>query len=230
MLLLLILIPAQLVPHTPCSAKEQKFYLRADLGFSLPYLQNLENELARQGTKLDPGYSFSAALGRGISKNTWSIEVSFAASFYPEFIYTNDHEDFPGDLSHYSFAVIGKRNLRPGAESFVPYIGVGLGWGQTNLVSGGGRIDGIEALALGQLETPIKNNISLLIEAVYTFGFTEEIYSSPFLENISSDVVLDSDGRPLSDRYRALDLRIGMLVWLQPKKDEEQQGTQPAGM
>ena len=78
MLMLLLLAPSLLVLASPCSAKEQTFYLKADLGISLPYLENLENELARQGTKLDPGYGFSAALGRRVE-----IELQFSIIRFP---------------------------------------------------------------------------------------------------------------------------------------------------
>jgi hypothetical protein len=194
------------------------FYLKADIGFSKTFLPNLENELERQGTKLDLGYSLGISLGRAFSERRWALEAYFSVVLFPEFIYENEYENFPGDLSHYSFGLALKRNLRSSAESFIPHIGIGIGYGQTNLVSGGGRIGDFEALLLAQLEMPLGDNINLLFETVYVTAFTEKRYEKPFLQNVESDNILDSSGNPLADRYSALELRLGIHVYLKKKE------------
>ncbi|MCK4235541.1 MAG: hypothetical protein KAX38_00380, partial [Candidatus Krumholzibacteria bacterium] len=186
----------------PCSGSHGKYYLKADLGYSLPSLPNLSSELEHQGIDgPQPGCCLSVALGRSFSEMNWSVEGYFSLSFYPEFDYLNDYEKFEGKLSHYLYAVILKRRILPGNRSISPSIGAGLGYGITNLITGGGKIGAFEALAVIQVEALLNDNIGLIIEGSYSSAFKKGRFEKPFLENIESDVVQDSEGKPIEDRF-----------------------------
>lgn len=146
-------------------------------------------------------------------------EANFSASFYQSFHYLNDYdqdgeydEDFEGNLSHQHYALIIRRVLLPGNESFSPFIGLGAGYGVTNLISGGGKLGAFEWQVLAGVETKIKANFSLLLEADYRSAFTTDTYDSPHLENVEGDAVYDSNGSPLEDRFSSFELRIGIVI------------------
>lgn len=219
--LLLIPLAALLcISLAPARAEEnveRKYYLKADFGVSLPMLENLDNELEAQGNDgVEPGFGFGVSLGRTFADYKWTVELYFSISFYPEFAYLNEHEDFPGDLRHSGFGGYIKRRFRAEASSFIPTLGVGFGYGTTNLISGGGKLKGPEALAIFEIEAWTWGNKSLIFNCTYTLGLAEGTFKSPFLENVEGDVVQDSNGDPLSDRYSSLDVKIGILVWLTP--------------
>jgi hypothetical protein len=130
----------------------------------------------------------------------------------------NIHEDFSGKLSHYDYALIAKKRIPSGSEKIVPWLGVGGGYGVTNLISGGGKIRAFEALALAQIEVPLRGNIGLILEGTYCAGLSEDGFDNPFLENVSGDIVQDSDGNPLEDRYSAFEIRIGVTIRLRPRE------------
>jgi hypothetical protein len=196
---------------------ERKYYLKADLGVSLPMLENLDNELAAQGNDgVPPGLSFGVSLGRAFAGHKWTIEIFYSVAYYPEFTYQNEYEDFPGDLRHNVFGGYIKRRFRTDASSFIPALGIGFGYGTTNLIAGGGKLKGPEALAIFEIEAWTWGNKSLIFNCTYTLGLTEGTFKSPFLENFADDMVRDSNGDPLNDRYSSLDLKIGILIWLTP--------------
>jgi hypothetical protein len=56
--------------------------------------------------------------------------------------------------------------------------------------------------------------MDLFFELFYVQGISEKKFTSPFLENVSSDAVLDSSGEPLTDRYGAAGIRVGVTIWL----------------
>jgi hypothetical protein len=196
---------------------EKKYYLKADFGMSLSLLANLNSELETQGSGgIDPGYAFGVSLARAFANARWALELYFSATYFPEFAYVNEFEDFPGKLRHTGFGAIAKYRFRPEARSFCPVLGAGIGYGTTELISGGGKIKGPEAVALFELEAWTWGNKSLLFGCTYTLGLTDGTFDDPFLENYETDVVRDSNGDPLSDRYSSLEVKIGILIWLGP--------------
>jgi hypothetical protein len=214
---LLIIIAIISVIPTLTAAEESRFYLKASAGGSYPMLPSLSDELSLQGDEaLSPGYSLAVSLGKAFRNKSWAGEVWLSVSRYPSILYQNDFEDFEADLTKYSYAFVFKKCLRPGSKSFVPWAGIGLGYGSASMVSGAGKLDGFEGMAVFQMEHRVKDNISLLLEGVYSISFSEKRFSSPFLEISNNDAILDSIERPLNDRFSSFDLRIGINVWLKP--------------
>jgi hypothetical protein len=206
------------------AADQGRFFLRAGGGATIPYLTNLSNELELQRTKNAPrlGYTFAVSLGRTFPANQWSAEVHISASFYPEFDYAvSDTVGFPGHLEHYDYGVILRRNLLPNNTRIQPWIGAGIGLGQTNLINGGGKFYAPEAIAVGRLETAITDNINFAAEATYYAGLKSEAYKNAFLQNASGDVILKSNGQELVDRYRSFDVRIGITVYLKARTPQQ---------
>lgn len=207
------------------AAGEGRFFLRATAGPSFPSLENLNNELAIQGSeKVAMGYSGGVSLGRTFMDDQWSIEAHFSAAFYPDFSYKNDIEDstiqdenFTGKLSHNNFMGIVRRHWRTESKWFKPSLGAGVGYGLTNLIAGGGKIGALEWLGVFRVDSAIKQNMSLAIEAVYHAGLQTKAFKSPFLENFEDDVVNNSAGDPLEDKYGSFDVRIGITVWLKQR-------------
>ena len=162
--------------------------------------------------------SSSKAKRRTFFERQWAAEVYFSVSRYPTFHYENSFEAFNGKATHYGFAVVLKKCLLPESESFIPWIGIGAGYGQLSVVSGAGKIDGFEGLVQLELEQRIRGNISIHAEGVWSPPFSEERYSSPFLEGVNQDVIYDSDENPLNDAFSAFEFRIGVKIWLRPPK------------
>jgi hypothetical protein len=210
------------VPISPCMSEGKgKFFLKADLGYSIPSLPNLSSELNLQGDEqLEPGLGCNISLGRAFRDMRWAVEFYFSVSFYPGFDYINEYHEngFRGDLSHYSYACLLKRCLLPGAKSFAPSIGAGAGYGITNLIAGGGKLETFEALAVLQVESSVKDNISLLLEGAYCASLKQESFEKAFLEDLEGDVVQTSDGSPLEDRFTSIEIRAGIVVWLRPPR------------
>jgi len=207
----------------PCAGQTDRFFFKAAGGYSHPFLPNLSNELETQGHDgLRGGFGGCIALGRTLVEKRWALEFSLAIAYYPSFDYENEFDAFEGKMSHYDFAVIFKRCLLPDAERIVPSIGAGLGYGITNLISGGGKIQTVHALALAQLEAPINDDVSFLLEASYGAGLESKTFENPFLENVPGDVVLDANGIPLEDRFSGFTVRIGIMVWLKAPPEENE--------
>jgi hypothetical protein len=219
---ILLFIAALVCAAGQAAADQGRFFLRAGAGFNIPYLTNLHDELEFQGTKNAPrlGPSFAVSLGRTFPANQWSLEAHFSLSFNPEFDYRNPNDSFPGHLEHYDFGVILRRNLLPGVPRLQPWLGAGAGAGITNLINGGGKFTAAEAIFVGRIESEINDNLCFAAEATYYLGLQTKPYKQPFLENVPTDVVLDSGpngGKQLQDRYRSLDVRIGITVYLKAK-------------
>jgi opacity protein-like surface antigen len=203
-----------------CFEQEEGYFIRVSGGYSKPGLKNLSDELAVQGSEeLKSGYGISVSLGHSVFSENWLVEANFSASFYRSFHYLNDYdqdneydEDFEGNLSHQHYALIVRRVLMPGNERFTPFIGLGAGYGVTNLISGGGKLGAFEWQVLGGFETRIKTNFSLLLEADYRAAFTTDTFDSPHLENVEGDAVYDSNGALLEDRFSSLEFRIGIVI------------------
>lgn len=192
------------------------FFLKAALGYSIPTLASLDDELALQGRgeALSGGICLDISLGRTLLDRQWAVEFTAAISRYPEFSYLNELEDFRGDMTHYLFGAALMKRFPLRDESLVPSIGIGCGYGRTDLVSGGGKIAAVEGFARARLEAKVRENISLLIECAYVTGFAEGAFEAPHLENVSGDVVFSSDGSPLEDRFTALEIKVGIITWL----------------
>ncbi len=195
------------------------FYFKAALGYVVPVIPALSDELDRQGLgeDLGQGGGLTITLGRSFLERSWGAELSAHVSLYTSFKYQNEYEDFYGDMRHYGFgAVVTKRfPLQDGA--LVPVVGIGGAYGRTELVSGGGKLEVFEALALARVERKIGDNVGLLAELAYTSGLTEDTFESPYLENVSGDVVFTSDYEELEARFTSLEFRVGVIVWLQKR-------------
>lgn len=206
---------------SPCLAQHKDtFYLKAAAGYSLPLLSALADELDNQGLgeQLPDGGSISITLGRTFFERSWTVEFSASLSLYRSFKYENEYEDFTGKMSNYAFtgAVTKRFPLRGG--KIVPIIGLGMSFGQTNLVAGGGKLKAVETHALFDLEWKVAESIGLLTGITWRAGVTDDTFESPYLENVTGDVIFDSDGEPLEDRFQAVDFRVGVIVWLPDRK------------
>jgi len=204
----------------PLRADESKFYIRAGAGASFPDLKNLNAELERQGNKtVQTGYSFAVSFGRYLGEKSWSLEAHFSGAFYPNFDYiiagdTTSAHSFPGKLRHFDYMLILNRYLWPGGTIFKPSIGAGIGYGTASLLTGGGKIAGAEALVTARIESSIRNTIDFSLECTYYSGLSSKVFDNPFLENVDTDYIVDSNGRPLKDTFRSLDVRLGIMVRL----------------
>jgi hypothetical protein len=217
----LLLLALILSNATPSLAREDRFFLRASGGASIPFVANLSNELKLQGADAPkPGYSFGVSLGRTFLDQQWSLEAHFSAAFYPEFDFTSNTDSFPGRMQHYDYCLILRRRILPEGIAFQPTLGVGVGYGLTNLIAGGGKMGAYEAIAVGSIETRIRENLNLSIEGTYYAGLQQKKYERPFLENFETDVVKDHFGNPLEDRFNSIDVRIGITVFLRPRHPE----------
>jgi hypothetical protein len=107
-----------------------------------------------------------------------------------------------------------RRVFIPERKILSPSLGVGIGYGRTNLIEGAGRIDSFELLGSLQVDSEVRDNMDIFVELFYVQGISEKKFGSPFLENLDSDVLLDSSGNPLKDRYGVAGLRVGITVWL----------------
>jgi len=201
----------------PAAAADSNVFLKVAVGGSYPFLQNLNDELETQGRdQLATGASIGISLGRMFSERKWGLEAWFDLARYQSFKFENEYESFEGDMTHYNFMLVGKRNLSPSNEKFRPYIGAGMGYGYTNIARAGGKIDGLQGMILLQFEARIRDNIALLLESNFLTTFDKSNYDSSFLESSDYDTILDSNGDPLEDRFTSIDLRIGIQVWLKP--------------
>lgn len=198
---------------------EDAFYFKATLGYNRPVISALSDELDKQGLgeELGHGGGLNISLGKSFFDKRWAVELSAYVSLYASFRYLNEYEDFSGDMRHYGFGgVVTKRfPLQEGA--LVPVIGIGAAYGRTELISGGGKLDVFEGIALARVERTIRDNIGLLAELAYTGGFTEDTFDSPYLENVSGDVVFTSDYQALEGRFTSLEFRVGVIVWLKKR-------------
>lgn len=201
----------------PAAAADSNVFLKATVGGSYPFMQNLNNELKAQGRcELSTGLSFSMSIGRMFAKRKWGLELWFDYARYQSFKYENAYESFEGDMTHYNYMLVGKRNLWPSSEIFRPYLGVGFGYGYTNIARAGGKIDGLQGMVLLQFESRIKDNITMFLESTFLSTFSKEKYDSSFLESSAYDAILGGNGDPLDERFTSIDLRIGIMAWLKP--------------
>jgi len=199
----------------PLRADESNFYIRAGAGASFPSLKNLDSELEHQGNKtVQTGYSFVVSFGRYFGEKAWSLQLDFAAAYYPNFDYISPDDSFPGKLRHYNYMLTVYRYLWPNGTVFKPSIGVGLGYGTASLITGGGKIGAAEALVTARIESSITRIIDLSLECTYYSGLSSKTFSNPFLENVDTDYIVDSSGNPLKDTFRSLEARLGITVRL----------------
>jgi len=201
----------------PASAADSNVFMKATVGGSYPFMENLNAELRTQGRhELSAGLSLSMSIGRTFFNHKWALELWFDYARFQSFKYENAYENFEGDMTHYNYMLVGKRNLWPSNEIFRPYLGVGAGYGYTNIARAGGKIDGIEGMVLLQFETRIKDNITMFFESTFLTTFNPSKYDSSFLESSVYDAIQNSSGDPLDERFSSVDLRIGVQVWLKP--------------
>jgi len=218
-LLALIIAIALTSPVRGEDEGEDTFYFKATLGYSRPLIPALSDELDRQGLGegLGQGGGLNISLGRSLFEKSWAIELSAYVSLYTSFRYLNEYEDFYGDMSHYGFGGVVTKRFPLQGGTLVPVIGIGAAYGRTELISGGGKLDIFEGIALARVERSIRDNIGLLAEFAYTRSFVEDTFDSPYLENVSGDVVFTSDYEALEGRFTSLEFRIGVIVWLQKR-------------
>jgi hypothetical protein len=213
----LLLLPV-LVPHA--HAQEERFFLKVSAGSSFPLLENLNNELALQGnSKVDPGYSMGVSLGRTFAEMAWSLEGHFAFMLYPDFNYKNASESFVGKLKHYNYAAILRWYPLPEGKAFKPTIGAGIGYGLTDLISGGGKLGAAEVIATVRVDSAIRENMDLAFESSYHGGLQSKRFEKPFQENVATDIVQDSSGNALRDRFNSIEVRVGITVWLRQRME-----------
>jgi hypothetical protein len=214
------LLPALLIAIAvacPVHGEEKDtFYLKATAGYSLPMLSALSDELELQdlGEKLGNGPCFDVALGRALFGRGWALEVSASKAFYSSFHYMNDLEDFEGEMSHSGFYAVILKRFPLRENSIVPSAGLGIGYGRTELISGGGKMSAFEGIVLARLEARIRGNIGTLLECAYTAGLAGDTFDAPHLENVSGDNVFASDGLPIEDRFSSLEFKMGIIVYL----------------
>ncbi len=202
---------------SPLRAVSGRFFVHLDGGASVPSLTNLNDELAvQEQDKVGAGYGLGVSIGHSLLEERWSLELHFATMFYPSFDYENEYEYFPSEMKHYAFALVARRNFLIESERFHPSLGAGIGYGQTNLVAGGGKLGAAEGLVTGRFGVSVRSNLEIAVECSYYAGLQTKEFRAPFLENVNTDVVLDSAGKPLEDRFRSLDVRLGLTVWLKP--------------
>ena len=206
------------VACSPILAADGRFFVRIGTGASVPFLENLNDELALQGREnVGAGYGFGVSLGHTLFEERWSLELHFMTAFYPDFDYDNDYESgFTAKLRHYTSLLVARHNFMSESERFKPTLGAGIGYGQTNLISGGGKLGALEGLVTGRLDVSIRKNLDLAFEFSYYAGLQSKEFGSPFLENYDTDVVQNSAGDALEDTFRSLDARIGLTFWLKP--------------
>ena len=204
------------------AAAEGRFFLRAGAGAGIPSLNNLESELALQeyGEELAPGLSIAVSLGRSFAEEAWSLELYIAGAVYRDFLYGNDYEGFAANLRHYDFMGVLRRHWRAEAKWFRPSLGIGAGYGSTELISGGGKMGAMQGIGALRVESALRENLFLAVECAYSFGLQTKAFDAPFIENVESDAVYTSDHEPLEDRYDCLEIRIGITVRL-PKTLQE---------
>jgi outer membrane protein W len=217
----LLLVAALSAPaaaqNSPTIAQDSNVFMKATIGGSYPFMENLNTELKTQGRcELSTGVSFSMSIGRAFSQHKWALELWFDLARYQSFKYENAYEDFEGDMTHYNFMLVGKRNLWPSNNIFRPYIGAGFGYGYTNIARAGGKIDGLQAMLLMQFESRIKDNLTMFLETTFLTTVDRSKYDSSFLESSAYDAIQDSNGDPLEERFSSVDLRIGIQAWLKP--------------
>jgi hypothetical protein len=211
----LVLLLAAL--SVPAAAADSNVFLKATVGGSYPFMENLNTELKAQGRcQLSTGVSFSMSIGRAFSNHKWALELWFDIARYQNFLYENAYESFSGDMTHYNYMLVGKRNLWPSNEIFRPYLGAGIGYGYTTVSSAGGKLDGLQGMVLLQFESRIKDNLTMFMETTFLTTFDKSKYDSSFLESSAYDAILDSNGDPLDERFTSIDLRIGIQAWLKP--------------
>ena len=213
---LLILILAILLAPPLGAEEEDTFYLKATLGYSRPFIPALSDELSRQGSgeELGHGGGLNVSLGRSFLNRSWAVELSAYISLYTSFRYLNDYEDFYGDMKHFGFGGVVVKRFPLGGDALAAAIGAGAAYGRTELISGGGKLDVFEGIALARVERRIRDNIDLAAEIAYTRGFAEDTFDAPYLENVSGDVLFTSDYEALEDRFACLEFRLGVIVWL----------------
>ncbi len=195
---------------------EDTFYLKATLGYNMPFIPALSDELSRQGLgeKLGQGGGLNISLGRSFLNKSWAVEFSAYISLYTSFRYLNEYEDFYGDMRHFGFGGVVAKRFPLGGDDLTAVLGIGGAYGRTELISGGGKLDVFEGIALARAERKIRENIGLLAEIAYTSGFTEDTFDSPYLENVSGDVLFTSDYEALEARFTSLEFRLGVIIWL----------------
>ncbi|MFA4948903.1 MAG: hypothetical protein WC674_10420 [Candidatus Krumholzibacteriia bacterium] len=203
---------------SPLLAADGRFFVRLGTGASVPNLKNLNAELALQKReKVGAGYGLGVSLGHTFFEERWSLELHFATTFYPPFDYKNAHEaGFTAKLRHYSSMLVARHNFTSDSERFRPTLGAGIGYGQTNLISGGGKLGALEGLVTGRLDVSIRSNLDLALECSYYAGLQAKEFRDPFLDNVDTDMVRNSAGDALGDTFRSLDVRIGLTIWLKP--------------
>ncbi|OQX83287.1 MAG: hypothetical protein B6D63_06450 [Candidatus Latescibacteria bacterium 4484_7] len=198
---------------------EDRFFFKADLGASFPTMNNLSNEFDRQEREdLRRGYGFGVSLGKTFGSGLWSLEGTASLMYFPQLFYQNDYDTFTVQPSHHSYGVIVRRRFLFGSERLIPSLGVGLSYATTNIISGGSRINTLEADAVFDLEYHLQRNIFLLISASYCKGLYEDSFNSSTLQSNENDTIHTSNGDVLKDTFDSFELRAGVIVYLLKKK------------
>ncbi|MCD6379399.1 hypothetical protein J7M07_03000 [bacterium] len=207
------------VSTSTCFAQDTGVYLRVGLGAGKPLLNALSVELEKQGNQMpDLEYTLPVSIGRKFLNGSVGAELIFSYSLTTNIKYKNDYEDFEEKLGHYGFSLILRKYLLPGNNKFSPSIGAGIGYGRSNLVAGGGRLESAELIASTLIESSFKKNTDFFVEAVYVHGLGKGRFDDAHLETINEDIVLNSEGSPLEDSYSVFEIRAGFTFHLRNPK------------
>jgi len=216
--LAIFVISALLMP-TKGLGFEDRFFFRANFGASYPSMNNVSNELALQGREdLSRGYGLGLSLGKTFGGGCWSVEGTASIMYFPQLFYQNTYDTFTVQPSHHSYGILVRHRFLFGSERFIPSLGIGLNYATTNLISGGSRINTIEADALCDIEYHLRKNIFLLISAYYYKGLYKDSFNSSTLQSGEDDTIRASSGAVLKDTFDSIELRAGVIVYLMKKK------------
>ncbi len=212
LIIVVLSLLATLVSH---ASSQDRPYLRANAGLSIPSMQNLSDELSLQGKEdLKDGFGFGVSLGRTFASGTYMVEGNLSVSIYQTIHYENPYDTFSVNITHYNYSILVLRRFRVESGSFIPSIGAGIGYGTTNLIRGGGKASSVTILLSGGIEHRLKNNIFLQLSALYIKSLKSDRFDSPFITNLETDAVYRSNGDPLEDRFDSIEIRFGMVVYL----------------
>lgn len=215
----MIFLTVYLAFTNACFSQETGVYLRAGLGAGKPLMETLSEELEKQGREMPEfGYVLPVSIGKKFLNEEVGAELIFSYSIIPGLRYKNDYEDFKESFGHYSFSFLIRKYLLPGKRQFSPSVGAGIGYGRSNLVSGGGRLESAELILSALIESEFRKNKQFFIEAVYTRALNTGTFEAAHIENVSGDIILDSLGNPLEENYSFFEIRAGISFYLKTPK------------
>ena len=142
-----------------CLSQDTGVYLRVGAGAGRPLLDALSAELEKQGNQMpEQEFTLPVSIGKKFLDGSIGAEFIFSYSSTTNIKYKNNYKDFVGKLGHYSFSFLMRKYLLSGSNKFFPSIGAGVGYGRSNLVAGGGRLESAELIASALIEYEFRKN------------------------------------------------------------------------